>query len=201
MDIKTINSYDLMAKEYDDETIDFWEKFPISIFQEFQKNTPPGFILDIGSGPGRDGQKLKNQGFNVICLDASRSMIELTLKRGLPSIQSDFLTLPFPNQSFEGVWSYTSLLHIPRKQVKKALKEIHRVLKKDGTFGLGLIEGNTQEYRLSSGKDKPRLFTYYTKQELEKLLKNTGFDVIYYEEFQPNSKKYLHFLAKKNNVN
>src|SRR5689334_11313988 len=103
MDQKTITTYNQMAKEYDQETRDFWQRFPIKIFDKFAKRVKSGFVLDIGSGPGRDGEKLRERGLNVICLDASRAMIEMTLKKQLPSIEADLLYLPFQNESFSGI--------------------------------------------------------------------------------------------------
>ncbi|MCX6701684.1 MAG: class I SAM-dependent methyltransferase, partial [Candidatus Zambryskibacteria bacterium] len=162
MDQKTINTYDELAEEYDKETVDFWNRFPRTIFDKFIGLTK-GKVLDVGSGPGRDGSILKEAGLDVVCLDASESMIKLSKERGLNSVVGDFNSLPFKNESFEGVWAYTSLLHIPKSEVKKPLSEIQRVLKLGGIFGLGLIEGETELYRESSGVDKPRWFSFYKK--------------------------------------
>lgn len=185
-----------MAREYDEETSDFWERFPVSIFKKFRESVS-GKILDLGSGPGREGLILKKSGLEVVCLDASEEMVKITRQKGLESIQADLMKIPIEDQFFDGVWAYTSLLHIPRNDLPKALKEISRVLKEGGIFGLGMIEGDNQEYRESSGVNLPRLFTFYTKERLEKSLQKAGFEIIYYEEFQPKSKKYLNFISKK----
>jgi hypothetical protein len=70
-------------------------------------------------------------------------------------------------------------------------------LKPGGVFGLGMIEGETEGYRESSGVGKPRWFSYYTKTELEKTLKRNGFKVDYFEEFTPSSKTYLNFVCSR----
>ncbi len=185
-----------MAKEYDDETIDFWDRFPRTFFDEFI-NSVNGKVIDIGSGPGRDGMVLKEKGLEVVCLDASEAMVQLSKQKGLESIVGDLLNLPFPNETFSGAWAYTSLLHVSKKDVDKAFSEINRILNKDGILGLGMIEGETEEYRESSGVNMPRLFSFYTKEELETLLNKHGFKVIYFETFKPGSKNYLNFIAKK----
>lgn len=196
MDIQTINTYNKLAKEYDDETIDFWERFPKSIFNKFIELTK-GKVLDIGSGPGRDGLILKEAGLDVICLDASEEMVRLSKEKGLNSIVGDFNDLKFENESFDGIWAYTSLLHIPRADIDLPLSEIRRVLKMGGTFGLGLIEGDTELYRESSGTKGQRWFTFYKKEEIEGLLIKHGFEVLFFEEFKPGSKNYLNFICKK----
>jgi ubiquinone/menaquinone biosynthesis C-methylase UbiE len=124
-------------------------------------------------------------------------MIKLSKERGLESIVGDFNNLPFENKSFDGVWAYTSLLHVPKSKVEKPLAEIKRVLKTDGIFGLGLIEGDTELYRESSGVGKPRWFSFYKKEEIEKLLSEFGFEILYFEEFKPGSKNYLNFISRK----
>lgn len=196
MDKQTIDTYNQMALEYDAETADFWNRFPHTIIDRFA-DLVQGRVLDIGSGPGRDGVILQKKGLEVTCLDASEAMIKLSTSRGLLSVLGDFCALPFPDAIFDGVWTYTALPHVPKTKVGTAFSEITRVLKKGGILGLGLIEGDTELYRESSGVGKPRWFSYYQKDEVEKLLQAHGFSVVYFETFKPGSKNYLHFIAQK----
>ncbi len=196
MDKKTIQTYNKMAKEYDDETVDFWDRFPRTFFDDFI-NSVKGKVLDVGSGPGRDGAILKEKGLEVVCLDASEAMVKLSLARGLNSVVGDFMNLPFPNETFDGAWAYTSLLHVSKTEIDKAFEEIKRVLKRSGILGLGLIEGEREEYRESSGVNMPRLFSFYKKEEIENLLAKHGFEITYFESFKPRSKFYLNFIAKR----
>lgn len=196
MDHKTIQTYDLLAKEYDEETAPFWELFPRTFVDRFIELTE-GKILDVGSGPGRDALILKEGGLDVTCLDASHAMIKLSQEKGFPSLLGDFNDMPFQDESFDGVWAYTSILHVPKTEIEKPLGEIRRVLKPGGTFGLGLIEGETEGYKESSGVSAARWFSFYTKEEVEKLLGENGFEILYFEQFKPKSKNYLNFIAKK----
>ncbi len=196
MDEKTIHTYNQMAKEYDEETIDLWDQFPRTFFDIFTERVQ-GSVLDVGSGPGRDGLLFKEKGLDVTCLDASEAMVELCKEKGLRAIAGDFTTMPFEHDLFDGVWAYTSLLHIPKKDVSKAFGEIQRVLKNNGILGLGLIEGDTEGYRESSGANMPRWFSFYTKEEVEQLLAKHGFNVLYFEQFTIRSRNYLNFIAQK----
>jgi ubiquinone/menaquinone biosynthesis C-methylase UbiE len=198
MDRKTIDAYNELAEEYDAETSDFWERFPQAIIDKFAE-LAKGKVLDVGSGPGRDGVILKNKGLEVTCLDASEAMVKLSEKRGLVSVIGDFNALPFPDGSFDGVWAYTSLLHVPKSEIGKPLEEIRRVLKTNGAFGLGLVEGDTELYRKSSGMEKERWFSFYSKDKIKNLLKDHGFKEVYFEEFKPATKNYLNFISKKIN--
>lgn len=196
MDKITIDTYNKMALDYDAEVADFWKIFPRTILDTFVQNVR-GKVLDVGSGSGRDALILKESGLQVTCLDASSAMVALTKEKGLESILADFDNLPFSKESFGGVWAYTSLLHTPKAEIKKPFSEIYRVLEKDGVLGLGLIEGETEEYRQSSGVELPRFFAFYKKEEVESLLNETGFSVFYFDSFRPKTKNYLHFLARK----
>ncbi|MCX6718867.1 MAG: class I SAM-dependent methyltransferase [Candidatus Taylorbacteria bacterium] len=196
MDKRTIDTYDQLANEYDKETTDFWDRFPRTIFDRFIELTK-GEVLDIGSGPGRDGLILQRSGLNVTCLDASEAMIKISTGRGLHSIIGDFNDLSFKDGSFDGVWAYTSLLHVPKSEIDQSISEIHRVLKSNGIFGLGMIDGENELYRESSGVGKPRWFSFYKRGEIERILAKHRFEIIYFEEFKVNTKNYLNFISRK----
>lgn len=196
MDKKTIDTYNEMTEEYDAETIDFWERFPSTFIEKFSESVK-GSVLDVGSGPGRDALILQKAGLDVTCLDASEEMIKRTKEKGFKSVIADFLDIPFPDNSFDGVWAYTAILHVPKSEVRKAIQEIKRVLKPNGVLGLGLIEGETEGYIESSGVNRPRYFAYYNKKEVEELLKEFDFQIFSFDKFKPETKNYLHFLARK----
>jgi len=195
MDQQTIDTYNQLATEYDDETTDFWERFPPTFLDEFIQRSGKT-VLDVGSGPGRDGLLLQQAGKEVTCLDASETMVRLSSERGLTSVLGDFNALPFADAQFDAVWSYTALLHVPKVSVGTALDEIRRVLKSGGIFALGLIEGEGEQYRESRGVSKPRLFTYFQKEEVENLCKEHGFEALYFESFKPGSRNYLNFIFR-----
>src|SRR5665811_46497 len=112
MDQRTIDTYNHTAGAYDEETSNFWNIFPRTIIDTFASMVH-GRVLDVGSGPGRDGLILQEKGLDITCLDASEKMVELSTSRGLNSVVGDFCSLPFQDAMFGGVWAYTALLHIP----------------------------------------------------------------------------------------
>lgn len=196
MDLQTIATYNQRAQTYDEETIDFWNRFPREFIGEFVGRIS-GKVLNVGSGPGRDSTLLRDRGLDVTCLDASETMITMTEAQDFRSILGDFTSMPFADGEFDGVWAYTSLLHVPKSEIDQSMKEISRVLKSGGAFALGMIEGEFDGYRSSSGVDLPRWFSFYTKEEIENALKKHGFDIVYFCEFKPATKNYLNFIAKK----
>lgn len=195
-DQQTIDTYNKLALEYDNEVIEFWEHFPQTFISKFTECSGPN-VLSVGSGTARDALLLNNAGKNVVCVDASDAMVHISTERGFESYVADFNSLPFKNESFDAVWAYTSLLHVPKTEIDTALQEIRRVLTPSGILVLGFIEGTTEEYKTSSGVQSPRLFSLYTKEEVDSLCERHGFKFIYFEEYKPRSKNYLNFIVQK----
>ncbi|MEY2640793.1 MAG: hypothetical protein RL150_186 [Candidatus Parcubacteria bacterium] len=196
MNPQTITTYNARAQEYDEETADFWDLFPQTFIEAFVSRTGPK-IIDVGSGPGRDGVLLQQAGKEVLCVDAAEAMVALSAARGLASVCASFESLPVTDASYDGVWAYTSLLHVPKAEVGVVLAEIVRVLKPGGMLALGLIEGDGEGYRESSGVDMPRWFSYYQKEEVITRCQEYGFTLVYFEVFKPRTRNYLNFIFKK----
>jgi ubiquinone/menaquinone biosynthesis C-methylase UbiE len=124
-------------------------------------------------------------------------MVTLTQEKGFTSILGDFNDLPFTEDSFDGAWAYTSLLHTPKTVINRPLSEIHRILQPNGVLGLGMIEGETEIYRTTEQVPMPRLFSFYTQTELEEIVRQSGFTVLHTEIFKPGSRRYLNLIAQK----
>ena len=195
MDLQTIDTYNKTASVYDDETDSFWKRFPRTFLDKFISLSGDN-IVDIGSGPGRDGLLLQEAGKSVVCIDASKEMVASYTSRGLSSLVGNFEHLPWTDLSFDGVWSYTALLHVPKASIATPLKEIHRVLKPSGVFALGLIEGDTEGYKVEDGNR--RWFSFYQPAEVITLAAQLGFTLVYFETFRPRSKNYFNFIFQRN---
>ena len=93
-------------------------------------------ILDIGCGTGRNSIKLAKKGANVTGIDFSKNMLEIAKKKAkMVNLKISFkigrvTNLPFSNNSFDKVTCNLTLSHV--KNLNKALKEMKRVVKKNG---------------------------------------------------------------------
>lgn len=96
-------------------------------------------VLEIGLGQGADSEQLIRRGARWSGLDLTpesvrRVRTRLTWKE-LPFDDlriGTILDAPFPDKSFDTIFSHGVLHHIP--DIRRAQREIHRLLKPDGTL-------------------------------------------------------------------
>jgi SAM-dependent methyltransferase len=195
---QTIETYNKYAKIYDQEVIEFWESFPKEFIQQFVENLPGKRVLNLGSGSGRDALLLRDTGLEVICFDASQAMVDMTTKLGFESHLATFDELSFPAASFDGVWAYTSLIHIPKTEAKEVIARAHGLLKSQGLFAIGVIEGSAERtVERKTMPDTTRFFKDYTSDELKQLIEPIGFSHMYEDIYKPHNSAYLNQLYRR----
>lgn len=181
----TIEWYNKNANKYSQSI----KNLPSSGLEDFVIKLPIGSkVLDAGCASGRDSRRLADKNLKVIGLDISPELIEIAKvdNPDIDFIEGNFLALPFENAIFNGIWAHASLLHLEEiNEVKKTLTEFIRVLKKDGILHV-YVKAQTTNKKTDVVTDKlsghDRFFQYFTKEELEKYLTETGFQVLSIEE-------------------
>jgi ubiquinone/menaquinone biosynthesis C-methylase UbiE len=94
-------------------------------------------ILELGCGLGEAAVYLAKKGGDVVATDISTGMLQVTQQLAskhnvnLETKQSTTYKIEFPDEIFDIVYAANLLHHV---DIKAALKEIHRVLKKGGEF-------------------------------------------------------------------
>ncbi|TSC52325.1 MAG: hypothetical protein LiPW41_536 [Parcubacteria group bacterium LiPW_41] len=187
---KTIATYDKHFEDYRKEVQDFWLHFPQETISAFVSRLQGKKVLDIGSGPGDDAQILKKNNLEVICVDGSLSMVNKTKELGFESYQKYFREIDFPDGSFDGIWAYTSLLHVSSEEASEVVGKIYQMLKSGGVFLIGMIEGEFEGDK-ESWEQSERYFKFYTEKELTDMVSHWGFKRVYQERYKPHSKTYL----------
>lgn len=197
--------------DYKKETIKVYNEYPEYFDEKFGEYTnniikeereelitmlPKGVkVLDLGSGTGNHALFLKNHGFDVLCVDISDKMLEKCREKGLKTRKMDFEELKFPEKSFDIVWAYTSLLHIPKKNLPKVLRDISKIIKDKGIFMISMKEGD-EEKMFDFEKGGRRWFSLYSDEELRFLLKKE-FEIIKHWRVPIPGKVFLDYLCKK----
>lgn len=171
--------YDDIAKEYA-ETYYNWPDIEsyTSIFFKYLRGNK---ILDVGCGSGRDAKYFVNKNYEYVGLDISEGMIKIAKEKNPNAnfVLGDMRKLPFENNSFDGIWSMSSLLHIPKTEIVNVLKEFNRVLNKDGIFYCSLQKGTFEGFRENDSYDKQsRYFSYFLEDEIKDYLEKAGFQIL-----------------------
>jgi SAM-dependent methyltransferase len=91
----------------------------------------PRRVLEVGCGRGELAERMATElGADVVALDQSRRMVELTRARGVGARVGDVQELPFADASFDVAVAAWMLYHVP--DVDRALAELARVLRPGG---------------------------------------------------------------------
>ena len=108
-------------------------------------------VLEIGCGIATDGLEFAKNGANYVGVDLTPQAIEMAKERfrlfrmpGLFEVANAEEGLPFPDCSFDHVYSFGVIHHSPAPE--KIVREIHRVLKKEGTFTVMLYNRTSINY-------------------------------------------------------
>lgn len=148
-------------------------------------------VLDIASGPGYVARELAAHGMDVTAIDFSSVMVE-TARRLNPNIkfeEGDAHHLPFPDDAFDGACMNFGILHLESPEA--ALKEAHRVIKKNSTARFAFSAWTDRDESAAFGlvldaiekhgdakvpiPPGPPFFRFGKPSECERVLKEAGF--------------------------
>ncbi len=108
-------------------------------------------VLEVGCGIATDGLEFAKNGANYVGVDLTPKSIEMAIERfGLFGVPGRFEVanaeerLPFADNSFDHAYSFGVIHHSPSPE--KIVREIHRVLRKDGTFTVMLYNRSSINY-------------------------------------------------------
>ena len=147
----TLGYYQRNAKEFFSQTINvdmqnvyhpFLEYLPKTHLSNQQK------ILDVGCGSGRDSVFFANQGFEVVAIDGSKSLIELAQQTDTridwQCLRFDEIAKQSWQNQFTGIWACASLLHMPFDELSKILNDLLSCLRPTGILYASFKYGNRE---------------------------------------------------------
>ena len=100
---------------------------------EFEKIAPDANGSDaseIGCGTGLILERVAGVAARAVGIDLSPGMAAVSSEKGLTAVNASVNTLPFPDASFDVVYSCKVLAHVP--DIRGALAEVARVLRPGG---------------------------------------------------------------------
>lgn len=141
-------------------------------------------VLDAGCGTGRMGRYLTDLGCRVRGVDLSPGMIAMA-HRNHPDISTQVASitaLPFEDRSFNGLFYWYSIIHLPDSDLPTVFDQARRVLRPSGVMLIAFQAGSGEEevaakYR-ERGHDVTLLRFHRTADQLAPLLQSTGFDEV-----------------------
>jgi len=127
-------------------------------------------ILDLGCGAGRHSLLLGKIGFHVVALDVSETALK-TLEDRLKTapidnvmlVQHQMWELPFVDNYFDGVVCTNVLHHGRLLEIKRAIREVHRVMRRGSSAFVVVL--STADFRKGNGKMLERNTYVFTKGE------------------------------------
>ena len=126
-------------------------------------------VLEVGSGEGELSERVAATGAEVVALDTSERMVELTRSRGVDARVGDVVDLPFGDGEFDVAVAAWMLYHVA--DLPRALGELARVLRLGGRL-VAATNGleHLRELRLLVGLDPNLREMSFNAQNGEELL-------------------------------
>jgi len=192
--------WDNIAEEWHE-----YKKLPSIITTEFLKKQS-GNVLDFGSGSGRHLTKIKSG--KMYLLDFSEKMINLAKQKAKKQkIEAEFAVssmtkTSYKNNFFDSAICISALHCLTKPEQKKAIKELHRILKPKAKILVGVWNKDSKRLKRHKGKETlikwntkgERYYYLFDEKELHNLFLKNGFKIIETK----NSEMMIRFIAEKN---
>jgi len=147
----TLDYYQRNAKDFFSQTINVDMQ---NVYQPFLEYLPKPHlanqqkILDVGCGSGRDSVFFANQGFQVVAIDGSKSLIELAQQTDTridwQCLRFDEIAKQSWQNQFTGIWACASLLHVPFDELPSILNDLLATLESNGILYASFKYGDSE---------------------------------------------------------
>ncbi|MFI6676351.1 class I SAM-dependent methyltransferase [Kribbella sp. NPDC050470] len=172
IDYYTNEVQDRLDRELPDARIDVRTGFVGQLQAEGRRS-----VVEIGCGPGRDGEAFVAAGLEYTGVDLAPASVEACRSLGLQAYVGSVLELPFEDGVFEAGWTMSTLLHVADEDLDAALAEIVRVLRPGAPLGVGLWGdevGGERVWQDDSGHGPGRFFSIRTDSAVQAALTRHG---------------------------
>ena len=170
---------EMNEKEYDRKLLD-------SFAVKFNKDS---LICDAGCGPSAHiGRYLFEKGIKVIGVDISEKCVELA-RLNNPEMKfecADIGSMPFDENSFDGLISYYSIINTPKIYVNKIFAEFRRVLKPDSYLLVAVKAGTAEGFVDDLLGIKTKIYSaLFTQDEIAAYFSEAGFLLKFIDKRHP----------------
>jgi SAM-dependent methyltransferase len=137
-----------------------------------------GPVVDVGCGPGQVARYLHQRGVSVSGLDLSPGMVALAarLTPEVPFREGSILALPEADGAWAGCTAFYAIVHFDTAELRRAVRELARVLRSGGLLLLAFHEGVEQIHRDELfGVAVDLDFVFWETKSVERELAGAGF--------------------------
>lgn len=181
---KTRQAYNLAAEKYHNLFhAEMEEKeYDRQLLDDFGREFAPGsFIADAGCGPsGHVGRYLFDKGLRVVGIDISDRCVEMAARfnPGMKFLCGDIGRMGLWEGCFQGLVSYYSIIHTPKRLVPKIFAEFSRVLAPDGYLLVAVKAGSREGFQSELLGIKAEIyFSFFDEYEIRNYFENAAFRV------------------------
>ena len=197
---KTKEDYNLIAEDFSRTREFIWEEIRF-LFDNYLISGEK--VLDLGCGNGRYFPLFEEKGVEYFGADNSKRLIDIAKKKHPDGKfqEGDALSIPFPDNNFDKVYSIAVLHHIPSRELRMLmLKEVRRILRPGGFLiltvwhfykleakfllfkhfiqrFLGISKMDYRDILEPWANKTNRYYHYFSKKELASLAKEAGFKI------------------------
>lgn len=160
-----------------------------------------GRVLDAGCGGGKPVAETLARTFRVAGLDLAKAQLRLLANRVPPAdpILGDMTRLPFRDGCFDGITSLYAIIHVPREEHGRLIREFRRVLRPSGIALLCMGEldlpADTADYMGT------RMFwSHFDGATNRRMLTENGFEVLWERsvvDFSDPKARHRFFLVER----
>lgn len=193
-----VKSYEKYAHERAAHSPDEFKVQEQSEFLKFLKDEKRETLLEIGCGHGQDARFFQDQGFQVLAVDNTPTMVKLTAEKGVTARLLDCYDLDEINERFDAVYTMNCLLHIPKQDMDKILHLISKRLNDSGLMYLGIWGDQNFEGIWEQDRYEPKRFFSFWKIEALLEVLQRSFKLEYYRRVEPHQGRIFNsFIVRK----
>ena len=172
-------AYNAIADKYESSL----SEYEVCYFSEFFQSFEGENVIDLGCGQGRIAEFFHvKKGVNILGCDISENMLEYAHKRNhyhqnIQFILSDMQSVAAALK-FDAAIASFSFIHLSYEQARNTLKNLKRLLKKNGSVYISLLCGELCGYVLDPLDPHAKIFVkQYTPVEITELLDSLNYKV------------------------
>ena len=156
------------------------------------------YVLDFGCGSGRDTKYFIEAGIKVDAIDGSEELCRIASEYTGIKVKKMLFQELNVHGKYDGIWACSSILHLPREELKPVFRKMIVALKKHGVIYTSF------KYGVFEGERNGRYFTDFTIDTFKEFIQDV--DNIQIEDYwitgdvRPGrgEEKWLNLILRKN---